>query len=166
MDSFYTGNFGLSRAMTALGFPLIHNLSIQRRGVWELLERIKSESLHSDEGLNLLFALQVRVLFHLRVEDELLVAVLDAEARQRPEVAAAMNQWPQPLRGCADDAQAFFQLWLGHEGDDGIDAGDLRAHWESLKGLLELRMQTAERVLYPAYKALHNERHRKSRSSR
>ncbi|MDE3245438.1 MAG: hypothetical protein KGN80_05070 [Acidobacteriota bacterium] len=152
--------------MTPLGFPLIHNLAIQRRGVWELLERIKSESLHSDEGLNLLFALQVRVLFHLRVEDELLVAVLDSEARQRPEVAAAMNQWAHPFRGCAEEAQAFFQLWLGREGGDGIDAGDLRAQWESLKGLLEQRMKTAERVLYPAYRALYNERHRKSRASR
>lgn len=150
--------------MTTLGFPLIHNLSIQRQGVCELIGRIKPESLHSDDGLNLLFALQVRVLFHLRVEDELLVAVLDAEARQRPELAAVMDQWAQPLRGCAEAAQAFFQQWLAREGDGGVDAGNLRAGWESLKGLLELRMKTAERLLYPAYKALHNERHRKSRS--
>lgn len=152
--------------MASPGFPLIHNLSIQRRGVGELIERIKPESLLSDEGLNLLSALQVRVLFHLRVEDALLVAALDAEARQRPEVAAVMQQWSQPLRHCAEEAHAFFQLWLGRAGDRDIHAGDPQADWEALKGLLELRMKTAERLLYPAYQALHNERHRKSRSIR
>ncbi|MBL0209736.1 MAG: hypothetical protein IPQ13_02315 [Holophagaceae bacterium] len=151
--------------MTTLGFPLIHNLSIQRQGVCELIERIQPESLLSDGGLNLLFALQVRVLFHLRVEDDLLVAVLDAEARRRPEIAEIMDQWIQPLRGFAEEAQAFFQHWLSHEGDGDRDihAGDLRADWQSLKEVLELRMRTAERLLYPAYKTLHNERQRKSR---
>jgi hypothetical protein len=145
--------------MTSLGFPLIHNLSIQRQGVCELLGLIQPEDLRLENGLNLLVSLQVRVLFHLRVEDDLLVAILDAEARHKPEIAVIMNQWIYPLRSCAELAEAFFQHWLGLEGP----IGDLQGDWESLKSLLLLRMDRSEKLLYPAYKALHNERRRKSR---
>ncbi len=147
--------------MTSLGFPLIHNLSIQRQGICELLEVIKPEELHSDKGLNLLVSLQVRVLFHLRVEDDLLVASLDVEARRRADIASIMNQWVYPIRSCAELAQAFFDHWLGLEGP----IGDLQGDWISLKGLLVLRMDTSERLLFPAYKALHNERRKRSRST-
>lgn len=147
--------------MTSFGFPLIHNLSIQRQGVRELLERIKQGDLHSEAGLGLLASLQVRVLFHLRVEDELLVATLDSEARQKPEIAAIMNQWTRPLRSCVEQAQAFFQHWLSLEGPIGLR--DLQGDWRSFKELLELRLDTSERLLYPTYKALYGERQRKSR---
>lgn len=147
--------------MTSLGFPLIHNLSIQRRGVCELLERIRPEDLQLENGFNQLVSLQVHVLFHLRVEDDLLVAILDAEARRKPEIAAIMDQWSYPLRNCAELAQAFFQHWLGIESR----SGDLQGDWNAIKGLLTLRMDTSERLLYPAYKVLHNERRRKSRQA-
>lgn len=147
--------------MTSPGFPLIHNLSIQRQGVHELLELIRPEELHSKNGLNLLVSLQVRVLFHLRVEDDLLVAILDAEALSNSAIAELMNQWVYPLRNCADFAQAFFQHWLGFD----EPMGDLPGDWKSMKGLLTLRMEMSQRLLYPAYKVLHKERRRKSRAA-
>jgi len=145
--------------MTSLGFPLIHNLSIQRQGIGELLDLIEPEELYLEKGLDLLVSLQVRVLFHLRVEDDLLVASLDAEARRRADIASIMNQWVYPIRSCAELAQAFFEHWLGLE----APVGDLQGDWVSLRGLLVLRMETSERLLFPAYQALHNERRKKSR---
>ncbi len=145
--------------MTSLGFPLIHNLSIQRQGICELLDLVEPEELYLEKGLNLLVSLQVRVLFHLRVEDDLLVASLDAEARRRADIAAIMKQWVYPLRNCAEVAQAFFEHWLGLE----TPVGDLQGDWVSMKALLVLRMDTSERLLFPAYQTLHNERRKKSR---
>ncbi len=147
--------------MTAFGFPLIHNLSIQRQGVLELLGRVKPEDLGSKEGLSLLVSLQVRVLFHLRVEDDLLVAILDEEAHRKPEIAAIMSQWVHPLRSCTELSQAFFQHWLNSESP--LDAGELQADWECLKGILDLRLENSERLLYPAYNALQGERRKKAR---
>ena len=147
--------------MTTPGFPLIYNLSIQRQGVCELLERINPGALGSEAGFELLASLQVRLLFHLRVEDDLLVAILDGGAEQYPEIATVMSQWVYPLRSCAELAQAFFQHWLGLD----RPAGDLQGDWAAMKGLLLLRMETSERLLYPAYKRLHGERRRKPRSA-
>ncbi len=144
--------------MPAFGYPLIHNLSIQRQGVLELLQRMKQADLRSEVGFGLLASLQVRVLFHLRVEDELLVAVLDSEAKQSPDIARIMDQWTPQLRCCANQAQAFFQKWLVPE----TRTGNVREDWQSLKELLEWRMDTSERLLYPAYRAHHRERLRKA----
>lgn len=146
--------------MTTPGFPLIYNLSIQRQGVSELLESITPESLGSGQGLELLASLQVRLLFHLRVEDHLLVAILDAGAEQNREIASVMNQWAYPLRSCAELAQVFFQHWLGVDHPD----GDLQGDWAAMKGLLLMRMETSERLLYPAYERFHGERRKKNRS--
>lgn len=148
--------------MALLGFPLIHNLSIQRQGVCELLDRIAQIELCSEEGRVLLASLQVRALFHLRVEDDLLVAILDAEAEEKPGIAAIMQQWVHPIRNCAEHAQAFFHHWLSLEGP--IEAIDLQREWEALKRLLERRIEHSERLLYPAFKALSGERRRKSRA--
>ena len=133
--------------MKNVGFSLLHNLAIQRQGVEKLLEQIQPELLQTDEGKLLLASLQVPLLFHLRVEDKLLIPILDVGALHWPRIAAVMAKWDLDLRTCEATVQAFFQHWFCLDSPE----GDLASEWESLRNLVARRMEIAEQFLYPAY---------------
>lgn len=128
---------------------LVETLRAQHREL-EALCKTLTTSLHHDELAPVQSALQAfgaALLTHLALEDDTLYpALLGAVERRSPE-ARTIRTFADNMRRVSEALKAF----LAQPVDNVAQLHALRKEWPEAQHLLDSRMQSEERLLYPMY---------------
>ena len=128
---------------------LISELKREHANLLTALDEVKNLGIVSDEGRDRLLGAKGALLAHLSKEDELLYPTLERAAAVDHKLQRTLDVFARDLHMVTDTALLFFQRYEANPTDM-----QLAMDFGKLYGILKLRIQKEESVLYAAYQAL------------
>ncbi len=128
---------------------LVDELVADHKVMAEIMNKVKTLGIGSQEGQKLLLSAKTRLLDHLKKEDRELYPVLNAAAENDAYLKSTLDIFAKDMDEITNNWMAFFKKYAA--GGSGIEFGK---EFGKLSGQYSQRVGKEERVLYTKYNEL------------
>ncbi len=131
---------------------LIEELKKEHSEILSELNEIRKLGILSKEGQGKLLSLEVDLLAHLEMEDDLLYPALRKEAEHSNSIKDTLALFAIDMESVSKIVREFFEKYS--EGFSGVELDKLSEDFDNLFSVLTKRICDEEETLYEEYEAL------------
>jgi hypothetical protein len=128
---------------------LVEELKKDHEEILEVFAKVMKLGINSKEGQDILLAAKVKLLGHLKKEDERLYPALFKAAENNQDLRRKLDVFANDMKSISKNAIDFFEKYA--RGGLGVE---FSKDFGRLVGLLKVRMPKEEEIIYAEYEKL------------